>query len=219
MSEIKVLVVEDNELNAEIAKELLEELGVSADVADNGYYAIELMEEKGDYYYSLILMDIMMHDINGLYTTHLIREKRTRYFNNIPIVAMTANTSKSDMKRAKEAGMDDFIAKPIDTHKLATILYTWIEDIELNVDAACFLEFEGEEAEWMTKLRDTHFNASLGIKFSGTQETYKQFLHEFVTLADKNIGAFRDAYNENRNEDFMVKIHDIKSLTASLGNK
>ncbi len=117
-----ILLVEDNELNQEIAVEILQEEGFILDVADDGAVAVEKMRQAGPDQYDLILMDIQMPVMNGYEATRRIRGLEDPEVACIPIIAMTANAFEEDKKAAFEAGMNGHIAKPIDIPKLIEVL-------------------------------------------------------------------------------------------------
>src|SRR3954463_14321422 len=117
----RVLLVEDNELNREVATGLLEDAPVTVNTADNGEVAIRMLEESN---YDLVLMDMQMPVMDGLAATRAIRQKSQ--CNNLPIVAMTANAMAGDREKCLEAGMNDHLAKPIDPDKLFEALLRWI---------------------------------------------------------------------------------------------
>ena len=110
----KVLLVEDNELNREIATALLEEIGISVDCVEDGTDAVERMNEVDDDRYDLIFMDIQMPKMDGYMTTREIRTLKNNKKANIPIVAMTANAFEEDKEKSFKAGMNAHITKPID---------------------------------------------------------------------------------------------------------
>ena len=116
-----ILLVEDNELNAEIGIELLNTFKVIIDLAKNGEECIKILEKMPEGYYDLILMDIQMPIMDGYEATKIIRS-----FNNknaqIPIIAMTANAFEEDRKHALQLGMNEHLAKPIDIEKLKDVL-------------------------------------------------------------------------------------------------
>lgn len=118
----KILLVEDNELNQEIAVEILQECGFCLDVADDGAVAVEMMKNAKAGQYDLILMDIQMPVMNGYEATREIRALDDPEIANIPIVAMTANAFDEDKKLALDAGMNGHIAKPIDVSMLMEVL-------------------------------------------------------------------------------------------------
>ena len=118
----KVLLVEDNELNQEIAVEILQGAGFVVEVADDGESAVERMEQSAPGQYDLILMDIQMPIMNGYEATEKIRALGDPRVAGIPIIAMTANAFDEDRRAALEAGMNGHIAKPIDIPKLMELL-------------------------------------------------------------------------------------------------
>ncbi len=118
----KILLVEDNELNQEIAVEILQEAGFIMDVANDGSVAVEKVRAAQSGQYDLILMDIQMPTMDGYEATKRIRAMDRPECAHIPIVAMTANAFDEDRKEALEAGMNGHIAKPIDIPKLMELL-------------------------------------------------------------------------------------------------
>lgn len=119
----EILLVENNELNQEIAVEILKEVGFDVDVANDGVVAVERMREAKPGRYELILMDIQMPVMDGYEATRQIRALENPDVAGIPIIAMTANAFDEDKKAALEAGMNGHIAKPIDVSKLLELLW------------------------------------------------------------------------------------------------
>lgn len=118
----KLLVVEDNDLNLEIASTLLKEAGFEVDTAENGKIAVEKVEAASAGRYDLILMDIQMPEMDGYEATRRIRALPDAKKAALPIVAMTANAFEDDRKNALHAGMNGHIAKPLDIQKLFQVL-------------------------------------------------------------------------------------------------
>jgi CheY-like chemotaxis protein len=118
-----ILVVEDMPVNAEIAKMLLEEEGHKVDIATNGQEAVILFQQNK---YDLVLMDIQMPVMDGYDATHHLRQLNQHQ--QRPIIAMTANATTEDRKQCLEAGMDDFITKPIDLPLLLDRIDHWLKD-------------------------------------------------------------------------------------------
>lgn len=118
----RFLLVEDNELNMEIAREILGEEGVIVEEAEDGSIAVERLLEKGPGYYDLVLMDIQMPIMDGYEAARRIRAFEDPVLANIPIIAMTANAFEEDRKKVLEAGMNAHIAKPIDVKRLLDTL-------------------------------------------------------------------------------------------------
>lgn len=114
----RVLLAEDNELNRDITKALLEEYGIVVDCAEDGAEAVKMFKAAAPGAYTCILMDVKMPGIDGLEATRLIRALPNRIRAGIPIVAMTAVAFEEDRRKALEAGMDTFLTKPADPEKL-----------------------------------------------------------------------------------------------------
>jgi CheY-like chemotaxis protein len=123
----KVLVVEDNEINQEISVDILSTVGIAADIAENGKIALEMLQEKGAGYYSLVFMDIQMPVMDGYEAAKRIRCLDDPEIAGIPIVAMTANAYEDDKKMAFSVGMNGHIGKPIEIPKLIETLRTMIQ--------------------------------------------------------------------------------------------
>ena len=119
---MRALVVEDNELNMEISKCILEDSGMEVTCAVDGQEAVEIFEKSAPDYFGVIYMDIMMPRMNGLDAARTIREMKRRDARRVPIIAMSANAFAEDRKRAFEAGMNGHIAKPIDIEKLGAVI-------------------------------------------------------------------------------------------------
>ena len=117
----RILLVDDNEFNQQVAKEILEEAGVTVCVANNGYEALDLLRQE---YFDCILMDMQMPEMDGLEATRQIRANPA--LPNKKIIAMTANASKEDQEKCFAAGMNDFITKPFEPKQLYAVLAKWL---------------------------------------------------------------------------------------------
>jgi len=123
-----VLLVEDNMINQEIAKALLEGVNFKVDIADNGSQALEKIKQAKDGQYDVILMDIQMPVMDGYEATEAIRALDNDYCKKVPIIAMTANVFAEDKLKAMNAGMNGHVSKPIDTRELFTTLKSILAD-------------------------------------------------------------------------------------------
>ncbi len=119
---MNVLIAEDNDINWEVAREIMDMYGVNCVRAENGQICVDMINEAPEGKYDMILMDIKMPVLDGYEATEVIRSSEKEYVRNIPIVAMTADAFSEDIQRSKEVGMNGHIAKPININNLLTIL-------------------------------------------------------------------------------------------------
>ena len=114
----RILLVEDNELNQEIAMAILGDAGLTVELATNGRIAVDMVKNSGSGYYQLILMDVQMPVMTGYEATREIRKLENKDLASVPILAMTANAFEEDKKEALKNGMNGHISKPVDVDKL-----------------------------------------------------------------------------------------------------
>ncbi|MGN1164101.1 MAG: response regulator, partial [Candidatus Ornithospirochaeta sp.] len=121
-SGVRILVAEDNEINAEIITEILRSIGVEATVAEDGMEAISIFEKNDVDAFDMIFMDIQMPRMDGYEAARRIRASNHPRSVSIPIIAMTANAFEDDVKASMEAGMNAHISKPIDFERLKAVI-------------------------------------------------------------------------------------------------
>lgn len=124
----RILLVEDNELNQEIAMELIGEIGAQVECAADGRKGLQRFAEMPEGYYDLILMDIQMPVMNGLEATRAIRKLPRADASSIPILALSANVSTEDVAASRESGMNGHIAKPLDIPELMKLMNYWLSE-------------------------------------------------------------------------------------------
>ncbi len=122
--EVRILIVEDNVINQRVAKRMVENMGFKTEIANNGQEALDMLAER---YYDLILLDVQMPVLDGLRTAQKIRIMEMNTGRHIPIIAMTAHAQKEDRDRCLEAGMDDYISKPINMKILQEKINTYLK--------------------------------------------------------------------------------------------
>ena len=133
-SGFRVLLVEDNELNQEIAVELLSMTGVQVETADNGLHALDIFRASPECYFDLIFMDIQMPVMDGYEAARQIRRLERGDARSVYIVAMTANAFVEDIRRSRDAGMDGHVSKPVDLEHLQEVLRTRLQRRESPVE-------------------------------------------------------------------------------------
>jgi CheY-like chemotaxis protein len=144
---VRVLVVEDNVINQRVAMRMLEKLGCRVDVVANGLEAIHASATIG---YDCIFMDCQMPEMDGFAATNAIRQREQREGNRIPIIAMTANAMQGDRERCLTAGMDDYIAKPVKSADLLTMLQAWTRPARDAAARERQVPGAGLDASWNT---------------------------------------------------------------------
>lgn len=122
----RALLVDDNEINTQIAKELLEMTGIEVYTAENGKEALNDILNKPEYYYDILFMDIQMPVMNGYECCTALRNQEREDLKKVPVIAVTANAFTEDILNAKHAGMNQHLAKPIDIGELQSILEKWL---------------------------------------------------------------------------------------------
>ena len=122
----RILLSEDNDLNWEIAEEILSEEGFELERAENGKICVEKFEQSEEGFYDVILMDIRMPVMNG-YDACIAIRKLDRSDADLPIIAMTADAFSDDVQRCRECGMNEHVSKPIDTGRLMRILKDYLK--------------------------------------------------------------------------------------------
>ncbi len=123
----RILLAEDNELNAEIAVEMFSEYGFEVDVASDGVICVDMLNNADSDYYDIVFMDIQMPNMDGYKATELIRSFSDSKKNKVPIIAMTANVFDTDQKKAFDCGMNDFVSKPIDIQQLSKVILAYVK--------------------------------------------------------------------------------------------
>ena len=121
---VRILMAEDNDANQFVAREILESVGFSLDIADNGQIAVDKLAGCDEY--TLVLMDMQMPQMDGLTATREIRKRWPD--RKLPIIALTANAMKGDLERCMDSGMDDYVSKPIDRKQLFKALRRWVPE-------------------------------------------------------------------------------------------
>ena len=125
---LKVLLVEDNAVNQQIAREILSEAGLDVSVADNGQIALDLLKTAGTQKapFALVLMDLQMPVMDGLEATRRIRELDAAWAKDLPVIAMTAHSRDSELQACRAAGLDDHVSKPISVSELFASIRRWL---------------------------------------------------------------------------------------------
>ena len=207
--EIKVLLVEDNQLNQHVATKMLESFGLSVTVAENGRQALDLLWSTP---FDLILMDIQMPEMDGLTATKIIRSDE--HYKDLPILAMTAHAMQGDREKSLAAGMNDHITKPISPSTLLVMLKKYIKSKSFNYipisrnagqDGIVIPDLDGvDTAKGLSNIGGNKKGYLRVLK--GFKNDYGQFADEFKILIDKL-----------ELEKAAMNIHSLKGVSGNIG--
>ncbi|WP_068829746.1 response regulator [Pseudomonas sp. BMS12] len=205
----RVLLVEDNELNREVACGLLEESGLQIDQAEHGQIALDLLRANPDGHYALVLMDMQMPVLDGIATTEALR--REPRFAGLPIVAMTANAMPADRERCLAAGMNDHLGKPIEPAELWQALSRWMaaSPMEQPVATPCPVL-----PDWQLPGVDL---ASGMRRVLGKPELYLRLLGKFSVSQADFAARLRQLLADGEQEAAEREAHSLKGLAGNLG--
>ncbi|MCK5735126.1 MAG: response regulator, partial [Spirochaetaceae bacterium] len=201
-----ILLVEDNEVNQQVAREFLEHIGMNVTIGEDGRQACEL-NEKHDY--DLILMDIQMPILDGYEAAREIRENGF----DLPIIALTANAMPGDLDKAKDAGMNDHISKPIDPDILFSVLQKWLEDSDVDIEA---MEVSDEQAELIPQMEGIDVEDALE-RLGGNEELLRDLYLNFVIEYEPFVSELKSKLNLDEPEEARRMVHTMKGVTGNLG--
>ncbi len=203
---VKILIAEDNPVNQQVALAMLKKLDYRADTAANGLEAVKALENID---YDLVLMDCQMPDMDGYEATRSIRSSESAVLNpGVPVIAMTANAMKGDREKCLEAGMDDYIAKPIKKDALAEMIERWAP----GTDGVA------ETVPEITK--DTVFNEQgLLEQLDGDRELARTIINGFLGDIPGQILKLKKFLESGDTAGAGRQAHTIKGASANMGGK
>ncbi|MCK8825871.1 response regulator [Fuchsiella alkaliacetigena] len=203
----RILVAEDNKINQQVCRELLEQNKFIVDIVDNGEEALEMIEVSD---YDCVLMDVQMPVIDGYEATRKIREDKS--MEELPILALTANAMEEHKRQAREAGMNEHIAKPINFKELFSALLRWIEVGERELP-----EILTEEEELtLPQLEGIDTENGL-LRIGNNLEAYRKILIKFAhSEADAGV-RMQEALAEENYQLLEMLAHGLKGVAGNIG--
>ena len=215
----RLLLAEDNPVNQRVAVHMLNKLGYAVDVVDNGSLALLALARES---YDLVLMDCQMPEMDGFDATAAIRRTEANTSKHVPIVAMTANALQGDREQCLAAGMDDYIAKPIETPQLASLLAKWLPKAGLTTRAkpttepvvAQYISSDG---------KSTNDTSSPAIDMRRLTEMFGEddaVINELLEVFEQSLRPLRERLKRearDRGQQLKGLAHELRGASANVG--
>jgi CheY-like chemotaxis protein/HPt (histidine-containing phosphotransfer) domain-containing protein len=205
---IRILLAEDNTVNQKVAMGMLTKLGCTVDIASNGLEVLRMLEQ---FSYDLVLMDCLMPEMDGLEATRHIRSRESFGSTRIPIIAVTANSMEGDQRICFEAGMDDFLSKPVKLRDLHQKLQKWSPskgDFDVLDPGPVLSEATILDRDQIQSILDL---ADPGL--------IQELIDAFLSQWEGSIDALRLAVKRNNSKELKDAAHKLKGSCLSLGLK
>jgi len=216
----RVLLVEDNEINQQVAKEILEGAGLNIALANNGQEAVNAVKETN---YNAVLMDVQMPVMDGYTASREIRNLKSE-IRNVPIIAMTAHAMAGDEQKSIDAGMNGHITKPIDPDQLFATLQKWIQPSQKRVAAQKpVVSVKPSEEEKVVSIKGElpeslpGFDLVDGLRrLQGNKTLYRKLLLNFATDYNAVANKIREAFDAKDFGHSHSLVHNLKGLAGNL---
>ncbi|MCM1102558.1 MAG: PocR ligand-binding domain-containing protein [Clostridium sp.] len=214
--EAEILIVDDNAPNLMVAEGILAPLQMKIDTASSGKLALEMIEKK---HYDLIFMDHMMPELDGIETTRIIRRFHEEY-DDVPIIALTANVMEEMQAMFLVEGMNDFVAKPIELKVIVAKLKQWLPPKKIKR-----IESEGEtEGQKQERLKQIaakivipKLDVASAIRLAGSESLFWQILREYAKSIPKKAKLLRQHFEEENLKGYTIEAHALKSFSRQVG--
>ena len=218
----RILVVDDNDMNLKVAKNLLKLFGIVPDLAGSGFECIELMRKE---HYNVVFLDHMMPKMDGVETLRELK-KQALIPEDTKVIVLTANAVLGAKEQYLKDGFDDYLSKPIDVGKLEELL------IRILPKELCTLRTKGEDAAAEEKaeepagsgssavddLQKAGFDTAAALRFAaGDPDFYLELASGFAEGAAKNLPAIRAAFEKQDWADYQIRVHALKSTAKQIG--
>jgi CheY-like chemotaxis protein/nitrogen-specific signal transduction histidine kinase/HPt (histidine-containing phosphotransfer) domain-containing protein len=217
LSQFSVLLVEDNMINQQVAKEFLADTNIKVTCAENGIIALEKIATS---HFDLVLMDIQMPEMDGLTAATEIRN--TLKMKTLPIIAMTAHAMEGDIEKSVIAGMNQHLTKPIEPELLYQTLSQYLQQPELAHVRSVEKHQEPKDTIIRKKLEQLRLNTSLSVddaikKIQGKQALYTELVHDFWTKYQSLAYEMSNDYKNQNIESLYRSAHSLKSTAQYIG--
>ena len=208
----KILIVDDNEMNRKVAVGLLQPLKMQIDTADSGKNAIKMVQETK---YDIVFMDHMMPVMDGVEATKKIRELPGESYKNLPIIALTANAVSGAKESFIEAGMNDFVAKPIDIKDICAKIKNYLPEGMIKKQVMTVERQDKLTEEELPKIEG--LDVREGIKNCGSLELFLSLLGDFYKVIDMKSEKLEKCLAEDMIRDYTIEVHALKNTARMIG--
>ena len=206
-----ILIVDDNEVNLTVAEGLLKPLNMTVDKATSGMEAIDKISRI---HYDVIFMDHMMPELDGVETTHIIRRLHPEY-NDVPIIALTANAVEGTKEMFCQEGMNDFVAKPIELRILVAKLRQWLPIEKIQKVYNTQSGTPKEKPTMYTKVGD--LDVVFALKFLGSEELFWTIINAYYRTIDKKAKLIKSLEEAEDWPAYTIEVHALKSSSKQIG--
>ena len=206
----RILLAEDNLINQQVAVGILEKMGLTVDVVDNGHKAVNTLER---HHYDLLLMDIQMPVMDG---TEAARRIRAAGIDDLPIIAMTAHAMGTDRNRCLASGMNDYLSKPIDPAKLRDILNTWLPEIQRSTTTPEKVQHPAQNTRYDPELFDYPAFVS---RMMGDHQLAEEVLNEFLGNLPEEMAVIKQLVDCEDIPAAGRQAHKIKGAFSNIGSR
>lgn len=208
----RVLIAEDNEINQQVAKEMLEQAGFVVEIANDGREAVEMVKTGN---FELVLMDIQMPVLGGFEATRKIRKDQR--FKDLPIIAMTAHAMVGDYEKSLEAGMNDHVTKPIDPDRLLSALMRWLKPVDREVFTADSMDDDTETDNVLPCAIPGIVLVSGLRRVGGNKKLYVKLLTKFRESQATVLEKITEALRSGDSMTATRLAHTVKGVSGNLG--
>ncbi|MEA1996585.1 MAG: response regulator, partial [Gemmatimonadota bacterium] len=203
---LRILLAEDNIVNQKVALRILEKMGFHADAVANGLEALQVL---ADIPYDLVLMDVQMPEMDGIEATAAIREKETETGGHIPIIAMTAHAMKGDRERCLDAGMDDYVSKPVKPEELLQAIENNLESLGKTAKVTS----RGTRAAGKKDFDSSFLLQQLG----GDKELFREIIDLYIEDTPVQMDIIKQAMEDEKTDELKLAAHSLKGSSSNIG--
>lgn len=204
--EARILIVDDNKVNLTVVEGLLEPLRMKIDTALSGQESIDMISKNK---YDLIFMDHMMPELDGVETTHIIRRFHPEY-DNVPIIALTANAIEGTKNMFLEEGMNDFVAKPIELRILVSKVKRWLPREKIQ-------KVQGQQEKRDGTVEIEGLDTASALKMLGSEKVYWTVLKTYYRSIEKKAESIKEHEKNEEWRNYTIEVHSLKSTSRQIG--